>query len=364
MVSRLRELYDRNEKTITPVFLALGFLFDIATLDRIDSWFSIAQQAIYLLGIAALVGIEVMEHAGVLSVTTETRPKLSKIWPYRTAAVHFLLGSLLSSYTLFYFKSASFVSSFLFIAILCGLLIANEYSRFQGFGTGLRVAMFSLCLLSYLIYFVPILIGFIGPGPFMLSLVASAGVCYLVYRLLKKRILVEEVLRRQVRLPMLLVHLGFTLLYFARVLPPVPLSISYMGIYHDVKKLEGKYHLSYTRSKWRFWERGDQSFAYRPGDQIVGFASIFSPSGFKDEVFVRWLLYDPKRGWEGQDKIRMQILGGRELGFRGYTVKKNFQPGKWRFQVETSDGREVGRLSFRVYPEDNPAEPEVRTDIY
>lgn len=364
MIRTLKERYQRHEKTITPIFLALGFLFDIVTLDRIDSWMTIAQQAIYILGVALLVGLEVLERAEVVQVSPETHPRLSRLWPYRTALVHFLLGSLLSSYTLFYFKSASFLSSFVFISLLSGLLIANEYSRFQGFGTGLRVAMFSLCLLSYLIYFVPILMGFIGEVPFLVSLLVSSVLCFFVYRLLRRKIPSEVRLGKQVRMPMLLVHLGFALLYYTRILPPVPLSISYMGIYHGITKQDDRYELSYTRPAWKFWQHGDQSFAARPGDQIYGFASIFSPSGFKDEIQVRWFLHDAKRGWESQDHIRMQIVGGRERGFRGYTVKKNFQPGKWRFQVETSDGREVGRLYFTVFEDSSADEPVARTDYY
>jgi hypothetical protein len=41
-------------------------------------------------------------------------------------------------------------------------------------------------------------------------------------------------------------------------------------------------------------------------------------------------------------------VGGREEGFRGYGVKTNYQPGDWKVQVETADGREIGRIYFDV----------------
>ena len=57
---------------------------------------------------------------------TPKKEFLLKVWPYKTEAIHFLYGSLLSAYTIFYFKSSSFSSSFLFLLILTGLLFLNE----------------------------------------------------------------------------------------------------------------------------------------------------------------------------------------------------------------------------------------------
>jgi hypothetical protein len=44
----------------------------------------------------------------------------------------------------------------------------------------------------------------------------------------------------------------------------------------------------------------------------------------------------------------MIILGGREMGYRGYGTKQFFTTGEWKVIVETSDEREVGRLRFNV----------------
>jgi len=70
---------------------------------------------------------------------------------------------------------------------------------------------------------------------------------------------------------------------------------------------------------------------------------------------VRWYLNEASRGWVLQDTIPINILGGRERGFRGYGVKANYQPGRWKVQVETTDGREIGRIYFRL--EAAPAVP-------
>jgi len=68
-------------------------------------------------------------------------------------------------------------------------------------------------------------------------------------------------------------------------------------------------------------------------------------------VLMGWYRYEggPKgRGWVLQDTIPIKIVGGREEGFRGYGVKTNYQPGKWKVEVETTDRREIGRIYFSV----------------
>jgi hypothetical protein len=368
MRQRVEELYRRHERYAPAGFFTAGFLFDILTLGRIDSWFSIAQQAAYLALAGYLVTSEIRERTG-----RWLPPKaLQRFWKFRDRATHFMLGSLLSAFTLFYFKSASLSTSFLFLLLMISLLVANEFERMRGLGAALRVTLFALCAVSWFVYVVPVVLGFIGVIPFMISIGASGGVFLCVSRWLRRRVAegalaaqgpeLDRLVRREFRIPVLATHAVITAAYFFQIIPPIPLSISYMGIYRSVTKEQGKYRLEYSRPAWKFWQNGDQSFAWRPGDPIVGFARIFSPSGFKDQVQVRWLLKD-RRGWQTQDVIPVPIVGGREQGFRGYTIKKNVQPGDWRFQVETSDGREIGRIGFRVYA-DESVEPRLsRYDV-
>ena len=126
----------------------------------------------------------------------------------------------------------------------------------------------------------------------------------------------------------------------------MPLSIPFIGVYHSVERTEEGYRLAHEREWWRFWHHGDQAFRAQPGDKVVVFFRIFSPARFSDQVQMRWLWKPAGRGWALQDAIPINIVGGREQGFRGYGVKANFQPGPWKVQVETTDGREIGRVYF------------------
>jgi len=139
----------------------------------------------------------------------------------------------------------------------------------------------------------------------------------------------------------------FLAFYLFRLIPPVPLSIPYIGVYHAVDKTQDSYRLSHERPWWRFWQNGDQWFSAQPGDKVVVYFRVFSPTHFSDQVLMRWYRKEP-RGWSLQDSIPINIVGGREQGFRGYGVKTNYQPGDWKVQVETTDEREIGRIYFDV----------------
>jgi len=350
--SRFQQLklhYERNEHAFDIAAFIGGFLFDIAMLDRIDSWFTIGQQAAYLVLIAVIL-LQMFFAEG------KAPPELSKMstikrwyYEYRTALVHFLLGTLLNLYTLFFFKSSSLFVSFAFMIVLVLLLVANDSKRLKALGVSLKFALFSLCVLSFCASIVPVLVGSIGLFIFLLSMLVACVPIAVIYR----RIRIHapdraQQARRQILLPFALVLIGFLSLYLFRLIPPVPLSIPFIGVYHDVGRSVDTYWLSHERPFWRIWHHGDQKFLAQPGDKVYVYFRIFSPTRFSDEVLMRWYWKDNTGRWRLQDSIPIKILGGREQGFRGYGVKSNYQPGDWKLQVETTDEREIGRVYFDV----------------
>lgn len=323
----------------------LGFLFDSIMLSRIDELKVILQQALYLLIASLLIGIELIEE------DREIRSPwiFSKVWKYRRLFLGFLLGTLLNSYTIFFFKSASAFSTFLFIALLIVLLTLNEFKTFGKSQTQVHVAFLSLCWLSYFISLAPTMMGFIGTVPFLCAVGSSIAVFSGYYSVMKRQLASRgHLLKTHLVYPYSAVQICFVLLYFAHAIPPVPLSVKYMGIYHEVEKTEAGYALTYTRPQWKFWQHGDQTFLARPGDVIHCYTQVFSPTRFKDQLQIRWLYQDERRGWVSSDAIPMPVVGGRDEGYRAVTKKKNFQPGLWRVQVETIDSREIGRIDFNV----------------
>ena len=356
-LDRVKTFYHEHEPACTAGLFAAGFLFDTLAVGRIDKLHNILHQASYLGLCALFTSLELRELHG--RFTPPERFKAA--WRYHTGATHFMLGTLLNIYTLFYFKSASLGASLVFLLLLLALLAVNELKPFENSGTTLRMTLFSLCLVSYFTYLVPTLVGSIGVLPFLGSIVsASLCVAGLAWWLKDHLPEPEKTLRRHLLIPFASVALGFAVLYFTKIIPPVPLSLSSIGVYHDVRREGERFALTSTRSRWRFWQRGDQTFLARPGDKIHCFVSVFSPTRFKERLQVRWQFKDPATGWQDADAIPLDITGGRDEGWRGYTVKAKYKPGRWRVRVETSDERELGRITLNVVPDESTKPPKPR----
>ncbi len=352
--SAIRDYYLAHEPLCTVGLFVAGFLFDTLAVGRIDKLHNIIHQATYLTFCALLTGWELRELHGRFAPPE----RLKGAWRYHAGATHFMLGTLLNIYTLFYFKSASLGTSFVFLVLLAGLLAANELKPFENSGTTLRFTLFSLCLVSYFTYLIPTLVGAIGVFPFLGTLIAATGCVALLWRWLRRDLPdADHVLKRHLLMPYAFVVLGFSALYFLKVIPPVPLSLSEIGIYHEVRREGDEFVLSRARSTARFWERGDQTFHARPEDKIYCYVSIFSPTRFAEQLQVRWLYRGETRRWTEADAIPLSISGGREGGWRGFTAKSNWKPGDWRVRVETSDGRELGRIDLKVIPDDSATPP-------
>ena len=343
-LERIKLYAARNERRLAVTFFIAGFLFDILTLGRIDAGLTIGQQAVYL----ALVTVVLVQ---MLLSEPRPAPDLAaaarwKRWyfEYRNPAIHFLLGALLSAYTLFFFKSSSLLVSFGFMGVLVALLLANESARFKALGLRFKFALLGLCWLAYFAYVVPVLIGQTGLFVFLVSMAVGC------IPLLIAGFRLPLEMKRKVFVPLGAMLIVFLTFYLFRLIPPVPLSIPIMGVYHGVERTEQGYKLTHERPFWRIWHNGDQWFRAQPGDRVHVYFRVFSPSRFQDEVQMRWYLDDPARGWVLQDTIPIKIVGGREQGFRGYGAKTKYQPGEWKVQIETTDAREIGRIYFTLEP--------------
>jgi len=346
-MQRLKAYYLRNEPKIAVLFFVGGFVFDMFAVDRADSWVAIGQQTLYLAIVTGVLTQMFMEEGRPARVLGNAFVLRRWYFEYRPAIVNFFLGTLLNVYTIFFFKSSSLLVSFSFLVLLVFLLLLNEFNRFRWLGLSFKFALLSLCGLSFWANVVPIFVGSIGLLVFLFSMLAGCVPVLVLAAWIGRR--VPELYgkaRRQILVPFGLVLCAFLLGYLFRVIPPVPLSIPFIGVYHSVEKTETGYRLSHERPWWRFWHHGDQKFAAQPGDRVYVFFRVFSPTRFSDEVTVRWYWKDEARGWVAHDSIPIKIVGGRQEGFRGFSAKSKYQPGEWKVQVETTDEREIGRIYF------------------
>ncbi len=334
----------KHESHLDVLFFICGFVFDAFMVSEVDEPFAIFQQVLYLFIIATLIHFELLFRLQ----KWRPGPRLVKSWGYRNLLLHFLLGTLLNIYSIFYIKSASFVNSLIFLLLMALMILGNELPIVKKSTVSFKVGLFAICLFSYISILFPLILGFIGWTPFLLSSVTTCGLFYLQFRFLQKKINDAGLLLRATLIPSISVLLVFGFFYFMGWIPPVPLNVKEQGIYHFVEKKEGAWLLSSEREDWKFWQRGDQNFKAEPGDKIYFYAQIYSPARFSDEVYVQFSHLDTKGAWRPADHIPLKIFGGRKEGFRGFAVKSNYEPGEWRVQVVTATRQEISRLYFEV----------------
>jgi hypothetical protein len=340
------------------VTFVAGFLFDFFTMQRIDAWLDLAFQLAYLGGLTVLLVYQHREVTGRWTPTGLT----ARSWRYSVEALHFLYGGLLSAYVVLYFRSSTSSRAAVFLVLLVGVMVVNEVPRVRGAGYRLRAGLYAFCVLSFLTYFIPLIVGRIDAWVFLLSLLSSGAVVWQVTRWLAPGPdAVAE--RRGLFVPAAGVLVFIGALYVLRLIPPVPLSVQFQGIYHEVFRDARGFTLVYTDPPaWAPWRRDSRPFERRSGDRLHYFVRVFAPSGFRHRVVIRWDVFHPTSGtWMTTDRILLDVVGGRADGFRGATVKSNFMPGEWRVTAETEDGRALATLTFRVEEDTTTGERQWRT---
>jgi hypothetical protein len=327
------------------MFLA-GVALDFLTMQRIDAWTDLALQALYLIAIALLLVLQHRQEIGLWHGGTIT----ARWWPYNLEVLHFLYGGLLSASVVLYVRSSTAARSAVFLVLLVGVMVLNELPRVRQAGYGLRLGLYGFCVLSFLNYFVPIVLGRMGGWVFMLALALAAALLWHLTMWLTPSMRDSQVARLKLVAPALGVFTVVATLYMLRLVPPVPLSVQFQGIYHDVHREAGAYTLVYTRPQsWMVWRRDSRPFWRRSGDRVHYFTRVFAPAGFSHQVIVRWEFFDgTTQAWMTTDRIPLSITGGRAEGFRGVAVKSNFVAGLWRVTAETEDGRAIATLSFDI----------------
>lgn len=342
--ARVRRFKEKNEALLMLLFFIGGFLFDAVMLSRIDEPPMLIQQGAYLLICGALLALT--QHFEIKK--REPPAWLRKPWHYVEHLLHFMLGTLLNAYSIFYFQSASGFTAIGFVLVICALLAINELPQFHRMGPVVLYALYSICLTSYFAYLFPVLFGHIRPWMFYLA-VATASIPLIahVLMLLKWTGSYSHV-ARHMAIPAFGVQLAFVLVYALRIAPPVPLAIKEIGIYHDVHREPDGWRLFHQEKSWKFWQKGDQDFRERPGDKVYCFARIFAPRHFHDAIHMVWYHRDIDKGWQQIYRKPLSVSASSEAGFATDGYLTHPAAGDWRVEIQSDDGRTMGLLRFHV----------------
>lgn len=343
----MQELVHWYERYISPLSLVAGFVLDTLYLTRrVDLWQTNALLGGYLT-IAAL-GITLINAVEMGKVRWRWVVSISPLIP---VVVQFAFGGLFSGYLSLYGRSAGFAASWIFVLIVAGFLIGNErfmrlYVRFS-----FQMSLYFAVAFLFFIFFLPVIFHAIGPAMFLVSGIASLCLIALILRI--QRMIVPELVKKErtrVARRIAIIFLVINGLYFANIIPPLPLALKEAGVYHDVIKIGTEYHLIAEPQPWyRKFISYKTVFHTDAGNTAYAYSAVFAPSGLSTTIVHEWQRYDEgEKRWVTVTTQRFPINGGRDGGYRGWTEKSELTAGKWRVNVKTQYGQLVGVINFNV----------------
>ncbi|MDR0841964.1 MAG: DUF2914 domain-containing protein [Acidobacteriota bacterium] len=343
-LEKIQAFYRKYEKFSAPAVFVLGFAWDALTLRRIDNLFD----NLCLLGYLVLIGAVIILNLR-LQEGARLPGQLRRVAPRFPWVMQFCFGGLFSSYVVFYFKSVSFTRSAFFFLILVGLLIGNEFLEDRLQNRTLLAALYSFCCFSFLAFFLPVVLRVIHPWVFVLAGVLGAAFSLAVFLLgLYTKDFDRKKVARQVGAPIAGVFLLLNVLYFADLIPPVPLALKTGHPYHAVVKTREGFEVKYVAPSFiHFWRAWDDPFYWTPGENVYCFTAIFAPEGVRVPLLHVWSRKTDS-GWLTTDRMPFIINGGRDGGYRWYSRKKGVRPGLWRVEVQTATGQILGEVDFTI----------------
>jgi hypothetical protein len=344
--TRAIQWFERYERHLSSGAMLFGFVLDNLTLTRVDLLFD-NLVIIFYLCVATLSIALVHFHAS----RRWEHEWLTLLRTFAPVPMQFAFGGLFSSFAVFYSRSASLASSWIFVLMLFTLLIGNEFFRERYARLTFQIGVLFYAIYSYAIIFVPIVVGRMGAGVFLLSGLVSVVIVLTLIGLFAY-VSRERVMRHARNMSVAIggIVVLMNTLYFTNIIPPIPLSLKDAGVYHAVwKSTDGTYHVLDEERDWkdRIWPI--RTIHLAPQERAYAYSSVFAPTRITTRITHEWEFFNESTNdWEVQFTYSFGIVGGRDGGYRGYTEKMQVPIGKWRVNVRTPDGLLLGRLRFNV----------------
>jgi hypothetical protein len=338
-----------------------GFVTDLILLNRVDDLFD----NLILLFYVVLASISLLLfYAGVAGRLGE---RLSPWFRnYAPLAIQYASGGLLSGMLIFYGRSGDLVASWPFLVIIIAAIYGNEVITNREQRLVFNLAFLFIGLLPYVVLVTSVFTGMMGPFVFVGAGLIALGLMYFFVQLLYAIIpRYMEMQTRALVLTLGAIYIGFNGLYFTNIIPPIPLSLKSMGMYHSVVKFENNtYQLKWFDGPW--WnplQQSDAVFYPSAASSVYCFTSVFAPTTISTRVFHRWEYQNEAGEWVEHARIDYPIVGGSDQGYRGYTQVSSYRAGTWRCSIETERGQVLGRAVFSIAAQGIPSPGELKTRI-
>ena len=349
-VRHLIALWQRYEHHLGVGAIATGFIFDLFLAKRPDSVVDNLLLCSYLFIAGAFIIILNLRRMRRVEREHPTEPLILLL------ILQFCFGGLASNLLVLYGKSGTLTLSALFIALLVALVFGNEFLRSRYSQLRFNVVVYYFLLLTYATIAAPTFIFhavgdwvFLASG--LISLCVIALFLFILYLAVLRKTKTSSV--KHLAFYIGAVFFIFNGLYFFNAIPPVPLSLKNIGVYHSVLHYSsGGYLATFEPAPWYiFWRDTSAEFDYTPGESAFCFSAVYAPAGLSTPIDHRWEHYNTTTNqWDTVFQISFPISGGRAAGYEGYSETAAMTPGQWRCDVETSTGALIGRISFTAVP--------------
>ncbi len=342
-MNRLVNYVRLHERILSTVTLALGFIFDAYFFRRIDLPFeNIAIILHFVVGFIAIILLH------LATARYQTYRVAGWIIASAPLVLQFAIGGLFGKFFIFFFRSGSIIVSWPVLVLLLVLTFANESARNRYARLNFSLGVFYTALLIYCIIAAPVFLKSISSSSFIIGGIVSLGIIALVIKLINY--LSHDIDKREQRRLFIIIGCvfgAFNSMYFLNILPPIPLALKDAGVYHGVvRTAPGVYEGKVEPHSWVPFL--PEVFHKNGADPVYVFTAVFAPANLATTVVHVWQWKNAEGKWIIEQSIPLNIVGGRDGGYRGYSFRASAQAGDWRVDVQTPRGQLLGRIDFKV----------------
>ncbi len=354
----VKRFFETYERVLLPLMLLFGVTTDYIAFKTIDTSLAFLWLGLHLL-IVPIVILFIHWHDVMRTrVKINLHPKkqsrrITLLLDYLRVVSPLLLqlsfGALLNASFVFYWFSASFSVSWPFFAIVVLLMVSNDVFRHWFLKPVVQISVYFFACFSIFAMVIPYRMNSIEPRWFVLAGVLSLIIIVVYTHILSRAFDHVKRLRWHILTSVAVIFAVMNGLYFFNIIPPIPLSLREADAYHSVIRSGSGYRVQdEVRSFFDAWNP-EQTIHILKNDRVYVYASIFAPTDLNTQIFHRWQFYDAvQKKWIDESKYGYYMTGGRQAGYRGYSLKANMMPGHWRVSVETARGQVLARVRFYV----------------
>ena len=342
---KIKNLYLRYERILMPATLVVGFLVDYFTFTNIQIVITFIALFVYWVLAGAII---IFIH----SYDAQRPSALSALKYVRLLAplvLQFTFGALLGASLVFYWFSGAFSASWPIMAIVVALMIFNDTFRHYFEKSFIQISVYFFATISLFSLALPFL--FKSLSAWMFVVAGAASVVLFLSGIQITSLWISSVQKEKRRLFSAVVAITVIMnaLYFADIIPPIPLSLREAGLYHNIRSFNGKYVMRGEKENFLQKSVFGQTLHIQSSERVYLYTAIFAPADLKTDIIHRWQYYDEEREkWIDKGLLSFAINGGRKEGYKGYSWQSDLAAGKWRVSVENHRGQALGKVRFTV----------------